>query len=230
MTERPSERPEAGPALNPWWGVWVQPRLTIRQILKEDPKQHFWVLVVFYGIIRGVTYCIQVALGDHLSPAGVGMFILAVGPIVGILGVYFSAALLGLLGRLVGGKPDSQAVRAVLAWASMPMSVLVVISLFPFIMMFGQDVFSTSNPVVQRVMFGTGAGGGTAIDNFLGNGLMMWRVMLELIGNGYYIVIAIVGLAEAQGLRLWRAAGVFFIVMGGLLLLALSFAVAGAVA
>jgi hypothetical protein len=68
-----------------------------------------------------------------------------------------------------------------------------------------------------------------AIDNFLGNGLMLWRMMLELIGTGYYIVIAIAGLAEAQGLRLWKAAGVFFIVMGGLLLLALSFAMVGAV-
>ena len=229
MAERPSDRPEASQALNPWWGVWVQPRQTIRQILKEDPKQHFWVLVIFYGITATANYCISVALGDFLSPAGVGMFILSMGPIAGIIGVYFSAALLGLLGRLVGGKPDSKSVRAALAWASMPSSVLVVIALFPFIMMFGQDVFTTANPVVQRVMFGTGSGGGMGIDNFLGNGLMLWRMMLELIGTGYYIVIAIAGLAEAQGLRLWKAAGVFFIVMGGLLLLALSFAMVGAV-
>ena len=45
--------------------------------------------------------------------------------------------------------------------------------------------------------------------------------MLDLIGAIYYIVITVVGISEVEEFGLWKAAGVFSIVVGGLLLVSL---------
>ena len=208
--------------LNPWWAIWVNPRHAIRLIMAENPKMHFWVLAVFYGVMRTVSWGVQVGLGDYFPPAGVAGFIVLIGPLVGIAGIYLLGSLIGSLSRAMGGKAEGQEIRAVLAWAAVPMNVLLILALFPFLMIFGQRIFSIEDAMVQRIMYGRGATAG-----FLGGGLSMWKVMLDLVGSLYYIIIAVVGLAEIQKFGLWKSAGVFSIVMGGLLLLGLLLALAG---
>ena len=210
------------PALNPWWGIWVQPRQAIRSIMETNPKMHFWVLAVFYGVMRTVSWGIQVGLGDYFPPAGVAGFIILFGPLVGIASIYLIGMLMGTLGRAMGGKAEGHQIRAVLAWAAVPMNVLLVLALLPFLMMFGQRIFSIEDPVVQRIMYGRGAMAG-----LLGSGLSMWKVILDLVGSLYYVVIAVVGLGEVQEFGLWKAAGVFSIVTGGLLLFGLLLALTG---
>ncbi len=209
-------------ALNPWWAIWVNPRHAIQSVMAENPKTHFWVLAIFYGVMRTVSWGVQVGLGDYFPPAGVAGFIVFFGPLVGIASIYLLGSLMGSLGRAMGGQAESHQIRAVLAWAAVPMNVLLILGLFPFLMMFGQRIFSIEDPMVQRIMYGQGAMAG-----FLGGGLSMWKVILDLAGSLYYIMIAVVGLAEVQKFGLWKSAGVFSIVMGGLLLLGLLLALAG---
>lgn len=220
-----SEQQVETPTPNPWWGIWVQPRKTIRRIIETDPKMNFWVLVVFYGVIRAISWGIQTGVGDYYSPAEVAGFILFGGPLIGITGVYLTGALLRMVGRLLGGAADGQHVRTVLAWAAVPMNVLVIMALFPFLMMFGQRVFSVQDPQVQRVMFGGGS-----IAGILGGGLTLWRMMLEIAGSFYYIAIVIIGISEVEKFGVWKSTGIIFIVVGGLLLFSLCLALAGTIA
>ena len=210
------------PELNPWWGIWVQPRQTLRQIIDTDPKMHFWVLVTFYGLMRAVSWGVQVGLGNMFSPAGVAGFILIIGPIAGIVGVYLTGALLGLVGRPMGGKGTPQQIRMVLAWAAMPMSVLALLALLPYIFMLGPLIFSTADPLVEQILQGQGVTSG-----FQGDGLSMWRTILELTGAFYYIWIVVVGYSEVQKIGVVKSIGIFFIVMGGLVLLGLCLALGG---
>jgi hypothetical protein len=204
------------PVLNPWWGIWVQPRQAIRSIIDTDPRMHFWVLVLFYGVIRTVSWGIQVGLGDYFPPAGVAGFIVLVGPLAGIISIYLIGSLIGSLGRAMGGKAEGEQIRAVLAWATLPMNVLFILAMFPFMMMLGQRIFSLQDPMTQRILYGSGSSAG-----LLSGGLSMWKTMLDLIGAIYYIVITVVGISEVEEFGLWKAAGVFSIVVGGLLLVSL---------
>ena len=219
MSDQPVEET---PTLNPWWGIWVQPRQTIRSIIETDPKMNFWVLVIFYGVIRAISWGILAGLGDHYSPAEVAGFIAIIGPLVGIASVYFTGALLGLAGRLMGGNAEGQHIRTVLAWAALPMNVLIVMAIFPFLMMFGQRIFSLEDPLVQRAMYG----GGTLAGIFTG-GLSMWRMMLEGVGSLYYLIIVVIGISEVEKFNLWKSAGIIFVVIGGLLLFSLCLALVG---
>jgi hypothetical protein len=205
--------PVTSPALNPWWRIWVQPRQAIRYLVDTDPKMHFWVLVIFSGIIQTAVWSMTTSIGDHIPPPSVAAFILIGGSISGTIGIYFTASLLELVGRLLGGKAEGQHLRAVLAWASIPLNVLVVLGFLPLISMFGSDVFTSTNPIMQQLLSPQNQSYYS-----LGPSLMLWQTLLDLIGSIYYIVIVVVGFSEVEELNLFKSIGAFIIVFGGLLL------------
>jgi len=199
--------------INPWWRIWVQPRQTIRHLIDTDPKMHFWVLVIFYGLIRAISLGIQTSLGDIYTPRQIAAFILLAGPLAGLIGVYFTASLLELSSRLFGGKAESQHIRTVLAWATVPMVVLVIMGILPSLALFGSGVFITPSPRVGQLIQSQGSGA-----DLISSGLMTWSMVLELIGSFYFIVVTVIGLAEVQNFSLWKAAGTVVLVFGGLFL------------
>jgi len=207
---------------NPWWRIWVQPRQTIRYLVNTDPKMHFWVLAIVYGIVRAVTWSMDVSLGDYISPSGVAGFILFGGALAGIIGVYLTASLLELTARLLGGRAEGQHIRAVLVWAGVPMNALVIIGFIPLAAMFGTSIFSSTNPNMQQLLFGQ-----SAATNIIGQGLLMWRTLMELIGALYYLAIIAIGLSEVENFNIWKSIGILMIVFGGLFLLLLCLALAG---
>ena len=203
----------ASAEINPWWHIWVQPRQTIRHLVDTDPKMHFWVLVIFYGLIRAVSTGIQASLGDIFSPRQIAGFILIAGPLAGVIGVYFTASLLALASRLLGGQAESQHIRTVLAWATLPMVVLVIVGILPSLAMFGSGVFAQPDARIQQLFFSQG----NATD-LLSRGLLGWSAGFEIIGSIYFLVVTAFGLAEVQNFSFWKAAGTVFLVFGGLFL------------
>lgn len=55
--------------------------------------------------------------------------------------------------------------------------------------------------------------------DLIGQGLMVWRSLLEFLGSVYFIIIVILGFSEVEKLTMWKAIGAFVIVFGALLLL-----------
>lgn len=214
MNESPPEL-----KISPWWGIWVQPRATIRHLVETDPKMHFWVLAVFYGVVRVVSWGIQIGIGDYFQPAEVALFILFVGPLAGIFGIYVTGALLQISGRMFGGEATGTQIRAVLAWAAVPMSVLSFVGMFPLLSLFGSRIFTSSDPQVAAVLLGQGT-----VGSFLGSGLGTWWTMLEAIGSLFYLIIVVGGYAEVQRFGVLKALGTFMIAVSGLLLGALCMA------
>jgi len=205
--------------ISPWWGIWFQPRQTFRWLVDTDPKLHFWVLAVFYGLVRVVSWSVQMGVGDIFQPAEVAVFMLVAGPLAGVFGIFVTAGLLQIIGRVFGGQAKGPQLRAVLAWAAVPMNVLGFVGLFPLLLMFGSRVFVSSDPQVAAILFGKGAQAG-----FMGSGLSVWWNVLETVGALYYLVVAVIGYAEVQQFGIWKAVGTFFIAVGGLMLLALCLA------
>ncbi len=199
--------------INPWWGIWVQPRQTIRYLVDTDPKMYFWLLVVFYGIIRAIAMGVEAGLGEIFTPSQIAAFILFAGPVSGVIGVFLTGSLLELVGKLFGGRAEGQHVRTVLAWATIPMGVLVIVGILPLFALFGSNVFAGSGMQAQQTIAGSGSDFA-----FLDSGLLTWRTGMEIAGSLYYLVIAVAGLAEVHDFSVWKAAGTVFVVIGGLLL------------
>lgn len=219
MSESPPEQSIPELKISPWWGIWVQPRQTIRYLVDTDPKMHFWVLAVFYGVVRVVSWGMQIGIGDFFQPAGVAAFILLVGPLAGVFGIFVTAGLLQIAGRLFGGKATGPQLRAVLAWAAVPMSVLSFVGMVPLLFLFGQQVFIGSDPQMAAILFGQGD-----VGTFLGSGLGAWWAVLEGAGSMYYLITVVRGYAEVQQFGIWKAVGTFILAVSGLFLGALCMA------
>ncbi len=204
--------------ISPWWGIWFQPRQTFRWLVDTDPKLHFWVLAVFYGLVRVVSWSAQVGIGEIFQPAEVAVFMLVAGPLAGVFGIFVTAGLLQIIGRVFGGQAKGPQLRAVLAWAAVPMNVLSFVGIFPLLMVFGSQAFVSQGSQVAAALIGKGSQTG------LGSGLSLWWNILESAGALYYLVVAVIGYSEVQQFGIWKAAGTFFIAVGGLMLLALCLA------
>ncbi len=205
-----------GKSLNPWWRIWVQPRKTIREIIDTDPKQNFLALVLFYGFIRMIAAAVSGSLGDTFTPQEIAILILIGGPLAGYISIYLTAWLLEMIGKMLGGQATGEHLRSLLAWASIPMSVMSFIGLVPMFAMFGNKVFTLSDPGPQAILSGSGFAA-----SFLGTGLVAWQSVFNLIGSIYYFVIVVIGLSETQQFSMWKAFGSFAFVSSSILMFAL---------
>ncbi len=203
----------AGGANNPWWRIWVQPRQTIRWLADTNPKQSFWILTIFLGVVQVLDWALDVSLGNYLAPGEVAGFIVIVGPLIGISAIYLAATVFEVAGRMFGGKATATEVRMVLAWAGLPMCVLMILGFLPLLFLFKADAFSSNESMVRTLVRGH-----EFAADFLNQGLRYWRMLCGLAGSIFFAITVVAGLSEVQGFRTGRAVGVFVLV-GGLLLI-----------
>ncbi len=111
-------------SIGPFFGIWIEPRQTIRRIVDSDPRRNVIALALIGGGLGSLESAWFTALGNPASigplwPIGVALRV-AFGAVWGVIGLYFGAWLLGLFCRLLGGIASQLQMRAALAWASIP--------------------------------------------------------------------------------------------------------------
>jgi Yip1 domain len=131
--------------INPWLGLWVQPRKTLRAILTTDPKK--WI--VWLAIIGGILSALSLAAFSWYPPKAVFLhpfliLILAiVGAIVGIVHLYFSSWLLTMTGSWLGGKGNFTEVKCAVGWSYYPFIIADILAIV--------SIYSTHNPWLKLV-------------------------------------------------------------------------------
>ncbi len=130
-------------SVNPWIGMWVRPRETIRAILSYNKSYLIVILYWLYGFPLILQFAQNMSLGDRLS-VGAILGIAALGAIVlGFIGMNVGAALFTWTGRWIGGVGSFQDVRTAVAWSSVTNVVAIAIWLVQ-LAMFGNKIFSLS--------------------------------------------------------------------------------------
>jgi hypothetical protein len=117
---------------NPYLTIWTQPRLTIRQIVNQDPRYRVILLVVVAGELGALANLMAAppmafTIGAHpisqFSPHVWRMIRLGgliIWPLLAIVFLYIQGALIRWTGGLLGGTGKSVEVRAALAWSRIP--------------------------------------------------------------------------------------------------------------
>src|SRR3954454_13583425 len=105
---------------NPFLTVWTRPRATIRAIVDIDPTYRVIPLAMAAGVVQALDRAAQRNAGDKLPLAGILVMAFALGPIFGVAVLYIGTALLSWSGRMLGGRAESEEVRAALAWGQVP--------------------------------------------------------------------------------------------------------------
>jgi Yip1 domain len=177
---------------NPFLTIWTRPRATIRGIVETDATYRVLALTSASGIVGALNNAAQRNAGDRLPISAILGMAIVLGPIGGIIGLYVGAWFVGLSGRWLGGRADSEDIRAALAWSAVPTLVVIPIWIVQ-LAVFGHEMFTSempsveANPMLYVVVIATG------VAEFV---LAIWS-----------LVILLKTLGEVQGFSAWRALG-----------------------
>jgi hypothetical protein len=177
-------------SVNPWIGMWVRPRETIRAILSYNKSYLLQVLYWIYGFPFLLQMAQNTSLGDQYS-AGAILAVAAIGAIVvGFIGINLGSLLFYWTGRWIGGTGSFQDIRAAVAWSTIPNAISGIIWLIE-IAMFGKTIFSLS--FFGMPMFGMQLTV-TYICSVVAIVVMVWGIIILLKAIG-----------EAQRFSAWKA-------------------------
>jgi signal peptidase I len=167
---------------SPLRSVWSNPRDTIDRVLAANPGQHVLLLAILGTTSRALVWL--VAESGSTSVLLDWRIILAAilfGVVAGILGIYIGAFLFKWTAKPLGGHASMTAIRAALAWASVPYALGVPICLVILIGLALAGFAGTSALIVFQLIVAA---------------LILWALILFLImyrgvqNFGYWRAIA----------------------------------------
>jgi hypothetical protein len=180
-------------ALSPWISIWTKPRATIQQIVDTNPQK----FVVRLTCIEGFASYLEHArflrhLGDKYDWPVIFAQAAIIGPIAGLIALYFVSAMISWTGTWIGGKAPSRNIRAAMAWSGVP-TICVLILWIPQLTLFGQELFTTKIPRIHASP--------SLWLMFLGFGV------IDIIICIWEGVIYLKCLGQVQGFSIWKALG-----------------------
>ncbi|MCO6045120.1 YIP1 family protein [Aeoliella sp. ICT_H6.2] len=106
--------------LNPWFSMWTKPRVTVRQQLDTDPRQHVLLVAALWGFSSQLANQ-MIAQSEELPIRIATMFgwILG-GAVIGMIWIFLLGWLSGMAGRILGGVANALECRCALAWCCIP--------------------------------------------------------------------------------------------------------------
>ncbi len=203
---------------NPWVGMWMNPRETIRRIVDHDPTRHVMILGALAGGLALLNMALAASIGTPPVPLPawvvpylpISAFLSPfVGGALGIAAVYVSGLLFTWAGRALGGVGTAREVRAAAAWSEVPQITFAIVMLGVLLVTgVGQALFPSLPPADPNVAARaarqfTPAKGVAAL-------ISLWS-----------LVVFLHALAEVHGFSSWHALGSFILVLAGFALLAL---------
>lgn len=203
--------------LNPWWSMWIYPRATVRQILDSGATRMVPILAAVYGISYVLDRASMRGVPPSMSPWAVLALAIVIGPLSGFISVYLGGAIMGWIGRRLGGVGTTQEVRTAMAWASVP-HIEALVLWIPTLALFGREVFYNDNPIFDAWADA--------------QPLVVWPAMLLLLlvsvtAGIWSVVVTLKCLAEAHQFSAWRALTSVLVVLSPFIFLIFIAVVAG---
>ncbi|HEX2579305.1 MAG TPA: YIP1 family protein [Rhabdochlamydiaceae bacterium] len=178
------------PSINPWTGMWVRPRETIRAIIQTNPAYKFLLLCFIYGFPMALQLAQNFSLGSGYGMGAIvgGAAIIAI--ILGAIMINIAAALFSWTGKWIGGVGTYQQIRAAVAWSNMPSIVYIGIWAIN-LATFGIRVFRSD--FVEST--------------FVGNELsiIFFTAVVQVVVAVWAFIITLKALGEVQGFSAWKA-------------------------
>jgi hypothetical protein len=186
-------------SLSPYIRIWTEPRATIREIVERDPRRH----VIALAAIGPALVAMESAWSKMVSaqttpsilwPIGVA-FVAVFAGMVGVMVLYFNAAMLRWTGSMLGGTATRVEARAALAWSRIPGIAAALINV-------AMMLLGVATPPVVTGQFPA------FTPSFIGLGFVDFVLALW----GFVVLLQCLG--EVHGFSAWRALSAILIEAG----------------
>ncbi len=176
--------------INPWTGIWVRTRETIRAIIQFNPNYMYPLLCFIYGLPTFFQMIQNFSLGDRFGLPGIIVVAAILATAVGFIVINIAAALLYWTGKWIGGTGTYQQIRAAEAWSNVP-SIVNIAIWFINMAVFGDRIFK--NAFVETPFAGHELG------------LIFFTAVVQVVIAVWTFIILLKALSEVQGFSLWKS-------------------------
>jgi len=186
-------------SIKPFFSLWIAPRETMRRLVETDPTRY----VIGLAMLRGGLGRLEIAWFSALSrrtplsplwPVGVA-FGVVLGAIIGVIGLYVGAWLVGFFCRILGGVSTAIEMRAALAWSHVPGITAATLSIV--LVLFG----TVSPPEFKH----------SRLPVMTGSTIELMLLNAVLIGWGVVVQLNCIG--EVNRFSAWRALGAILLMI-----------------
>lgn len=134
---------------SPLFSVWHAPGDTIERIIAGNPKRHVLGLAALAGVLWMISHVLDIGAARDIFHWKIALLVIVVGCLVGIINLYLCALLLAWAGKLVRGRASALQIRAVIAWAFVPLvaSLLILVMSLAGLAIVGVDTTQTAQIV-----------------------------------------------------------------------------------
>ena len=187
--------------VGPWLSIWTAPRATLRRILATDARRRVLPIAALLGVAQALGAAAARPLGDTVPAGTLLAGALLAGPLLGVAWIRVMGFLVRLTGRWLGGRGDPVAVRAALAWSSVPL-VWGLLLWPPRAALLGEQTFHPIPAGIEghppsELLFGL-------------------IVLIEAAVKIWAVVLGAKCVGEAHGFSAWRGVGAWL--LAGLIL------------
>ncbi len=175
---------------NPWTAIWTAPRKTIQEIVRVNPKMHFWLLSWIYAFPILLHMAQNLSMGEVYPMVGIGIVAAVLAPFIGWLFLSIFAGLLLWTGRWIGGKGDYLSLRAAVSWSNVPNIVNIVFWVI-LSLLFGSMLFTQA--FAQMDLAGAQMG------------LVAVIFLAQLVLAVWTFVLLLNTVSEVQKFSVWKA-------------------------
>jgi hypothetical protein len=175
---------------SPWLSIWVEPKQTIRSIVKTDPKFGFVILSAIYGLPMALNLAQNFSLGFQVPLWAIVVGSLIVCTILGMIGISISTWLLHVTGRWIAGKGSYQTIRTAVTWSNVP-NIVTILMWIILLSVFGGALFNKQFSETHFIGYQAG--------------IVFIVFLLQTIVSIWGFIILLQGLSEVQGFSVWKA-------------------------
>lgn len=177
-------------SMNPWLKIWVQPRETIRAIVRANPKMYFPLLSGIYGFPMLLQFAQNLSLGEKFSSFTILIGALVLATFAGMLGITIVSWLIHWTGKWIAGIGSFERIRAAVAWSNVPNLINGLIWLF-MTAVFNGRLFTKG--------FGEVAFVGAELQ------IVFFAFLAQVIIAVWAFIILLKTVGEVQGFSAWKA-------------------------
>ena len=139
---------------NPWFKIWVNPRITIQKIVDHNSNYRLGILCAIYGFVSLLGISQSFSLGDRLNFILIIVLSIILSAIWGYIVLSISSFFMYFTGKWFKGTAKFSELRAAAAWSNVPMTINVILWIVLLILYKG-SIFNQFNKAIQFTTINT---------------------------------------------------------------------------